>query len=175
MGPAGQVFIPTISRLLAQGDHKGAQAATRHGAVLLLGYGLVALCGALLLSPWLLPRILGAAFSPSGHVLQCLAWMFPFAAFNQFVAFYVFVPQKKDQLLSAAGLVGALMNLGAAMYLAPRYGALGMAYARVIGEMTLSSMLLYLSVRSGLAGYLPRPAAAIASWRFGANKGKEGG
>ena len=150
MGPAGQVFIPTITRQLAQGDHTGARVTTRRGARLLLGYGLLALGGALVLSPLLLPLILGKAFAPSVSVLQCLAWMFPFAAFNQFVAFYVLVPRKKDRLLAVAGVASGLANLTAALYLAPRHGAIGMALARVVGETTLSLILLCFTVRSGL-------------------------
>jgi O-antigen/teichoic acid export membrane protein len=144
------VFIPTISRQLAHGDMRGARATTRRGATLLLGYGLAALAGALLLSPLLLPMILGAAFKPSAHVLQCFAWMFPFAAFNQFVGFYVFVPRKKDRLLAIAGLMAGMANLSAALWLAPNHGAMGMALARVIGEATLSTMLLCLAVHAGL-------------------------
>jgi PST family polysaccharide transporter len=150
MGPAGQVFIPTISRQLAQGDHAGARATTRRGAALLIGYGLLALGGALVLSPLLLPLILGKAFAPSVSVLQCLAWMFPFAAFNQFVGFYVLVPRKKDRVLAIAGVISGLANLAAALFLAPRYGAMGMALARVVGEVTLSLILLCFTVRSGL-------------------------
>lgn len=150
MGPAGQVFIPTISRQLSQGDHAGARATTRRGAALLIGYGLLALGGALVLSPLLLPLILGKAFTPSAAVLQCLAWMFPFAAFNQFVGFYILVPRKKDRVLAVAGVMSGLANLAAALILAPRHGAMGMALARVVGETTLSFILLCFTVRAGL-------------------------
>ena len=104
MAPAAQVFVPTISRQLAQGDHDGARATTRRGGALLIGYGLLAFCGALVLSPLLLPLILGEAFAPSAPVLQCFAWMFPFAAFNQFISFYMFVPLEKDRSLALAGV-----------------------------------------------------------------------
>jgi O-antigen/teichoic acid export membrane protein len=150
MGPAGQVFIPTITRQLAEDDHTGARMTTRRGAALLFGYGLLALGGALVLSPLLLPLILGKAFAPSAYVLQCLAWMFPFAAFNQFAGFYVLVPRNKDRLLAIAGVASGLANLAAALYLAPRHGAIGMALARVIGEATLSLLLLCFTAGSGL-------------------------
>ncbi|SAL33992.1 polysaccharide biosynthesis protein [Caballeronia sordidicola] len=165
MGPAAQVFIPTISRQLSQGDNDGARITSRRGATLLMGYGLLAMCGALTLSPFILPLILGAAFTPSAHVLQCLAVMFPFAAFNQFVAFYVFVPRKKDHLLAIAGLASGLANLAAALFLAPHYGAIGMAFARVIGEATLSAMLMGLMVRSDMTALLPGSARALSAFR----------
>lgn len=152
MGPASQVFIPTISRQIAQNDHHGARVTTRRGAALLLGYGFLALGGALVLSPYVLPLILGAAFKPSAHVLQCFAWMFPFSAFNQFVGFYVLLPRKKDRLMAVAGLMSAAANLTSALLLAPAYGAVGMALARVIGEGTLSATLLIFAWRTGLLG-----------------------
>ncbi|KVD16123.1 polysaccharide biosynthesis protein [Burkholderia ubonensis] len=161
MAPAAQVFIPTISRQLAQGNHDGARATSLRGAVLLIGYGMLALCSALVLSPFLMPLILGSAFAPSAHVLQQLAWMFPFAAFNQFIGFYVFVPREKDHLLAVAGLISGVLNLTTALFLGPRYGATGMAMARVIGEVTLSLILLCLAIRSGLLKSIVRPSARL--------------
>jgi len=99
-------------------------------------------------------------------VLQCFAWMFPFAAFNEFVAFYVFVPRKKDRLLAIAGAVSGVANLAAALYLAPRYGAIGMAWARVIGEATLSVMLMSIMVRLELVGLVPGGQRALGMFRL---------
>jgi len=166
MGPASQVFIPTISRQLANGDKEGARVTTRRGAILLMGYGMLVLCGALTLSPFVLPLILGQAFEPSAHVLQVFAWMFPFAAFNEFVAFYVFVPRKKDQLLAVVGALSGLANLGAALILAPHYGAMGMATARVIGEATLSVILMGVLIRLELVSLLPGAERALARFRI---------
>jgi O-antigen/teichoic acid export membrane protein len=175
MGPAGQVFIPTISRQLAQGEHDDARATTRRGAALLLGYGFLALCGALLLSPLLLPMILGAAFAPSAHVLQRLAWMFPFAAFNQFVGFYVFVPRKKDRLLAVAGVMSGLTNLAVALCLAPQHGAMGMALARVIGEATLSLTLMCLAIHTGLlTAVFHGPVRGLAGGSLQAVRARDG-
>ncbi|SMG59903.1 lipopolysaccharide biosynthesis protein [Paraburkholderia susongensis] len=166
MGPASQVFIPTISRQLAHGDKEGAHVTTRRGAMLLLGYGLLVFCGALTLSPFILPLILGPAFEPSAHVLQVFAWMFPFAAFNEFVAFYVFVPRRKDRLLAVVGVMSGLANLAAALVLAPRYGAMGMASARVIGEATLAVILMGVMIRLELIGLLPGAERALERVRI---------
>ncbi|NML30365.1 lipopolysaccharide biosynthesis protein [Paraburkholderia antibiotica] len=165
MGPASQVFIPTISRQLAQGDKEGAHVTTRRGAMLLMGYGVLVLCGALTLSPFVLPLILGPAFEPSARVLQIFAWMFPFAAFNEFVAFYVFVPRKKDRLLAMAGVASGVLNLVSALILAPRFGAMGMASARVIGEATLAAILLGVMIRLELIHLLPGAERALARVR----------
>jgi PST family polysaccharide transporter len=91
--------------------------------------------------------------------------MFPFAAFNEFVAFYVFVPRKKDRALAMAGVAAALVNLVAALVLAPRFGAIGMASARVIGEVALSAFLLSVLVRLELVGLLPGAERALARVR----------
>jgi O-antigen/teichoic acid export membrane protein len=165
MGPAAQVFIPTITRQLAQGDMQGAHETTRRGATLLMGYGLLIFCGALALSPFVLPLILGASFEPSAHVLQIFAWMFPFAAFNEFVAGYVFVPRRKDRLLAGVGIASGLINLVAALILAPRYGATGIALARVIGEAMLSVMLMVVVIRLELVGLVPGGERALGMVR----------
>ncbi|WP_144107642.1 lipopolysaccharide biosynthesis protein [Paraburkholderia sp. BCC1886] len=166
MGPASQVFIPTITRQLSEGDKDGAHITTRRGASLLMGYGLLVFCGAMTLSPYVLPWILGAAFEPSARVLQVFAWMFPFAAFNEFVAFYVFVPRRKDRLLAIVGVISGLVNLCAALYLAPRYGAMGMAFARVMGELTLSVMLMGVMIRLELVNLVPGAQRAVGMVRF---------
>ncbi|MGV2288059.1 oligosaccharide flippase family protein [Trinickia sp. YCB016] len=169
MGPAAQVFVPTISRQLAQGDKEGAHATTRRGAMLLMGYGLLVFCGALALSPLVLPLIFGAAFEPSARVLQCFAWMFPLVAFNEFVAFYVFVPRKKDRPMAIAGVISGLANLAAALILAPRFGAIGMAFARVIGELTLSVVLMGIMIRLDLIGLVPGATRTVGMLRLAWN------
>jgi len=155
MGPAAQVFIPTITRQLAQGDMDGAHETTRRSAALLMGYGLLIFCGALALSPFVLPLILGASFEHSAHILQIFAWMFPFAAFNEFVAGYIFLPRKKDRLLAAVVIVSGLFNVVVALILAPRYGAVGLAIARVIGEAIMSVMLMVLVIRLEMVSLIP--------------------
>jgi O-antigen/teichoic acid export membrane protein len=155
MGPAAQVFIPTITRQLAQGDTDGAHQTTRRSAALLMGYGLLIFCGALALSPFVLPLILGASFEHSAHILQIFAWMFPFAAFNEFVAGYIFLPRKKDRLLATVGIGSGLFNVVVALILAPRYGAVGLALARVIGEAIMSVMLMVLVIRLEMVSLIP--------------------
>ncbi|CAD6553762.1 hypothetical protein LMG28727_05580 [Paraburkholderia kirstenboschensis] len=155
MGPAAQVFIPTITRQLAQGDIQGAHQTTRRGAALLIGYGLLICFGALTLSPVVLPLILGRSFAFSGHILQIFAWMFPFAALNEFVAGYVFLPRKKDRLLAIVGIASTFLNILVAILLAPRFGAVGLALARVMGELTLSIILMGVMIRLQLVGLIP--------------------
>ncbi|MFL9932614.1 oligosaccharide flippase family protein [Paraburkholderia sp. RL18-103-BIB-C] len=179
MGPAAQVFIPTITRQLAQNDMQGAHETTRRGATLLMGYGLLIFCGALALSPFALPLILGPSFGPSAHVLQIFAWMFPFAAFNEFVAGYIFLPRRKDRLLAVVGIGSGLINLVAALILAPLYGAIGIALARVMGEAILSVMLVGTVIRLELVGLVPGGERALGmvrvacGWRPHARAGKD--
>jgi PST family polysaccharide transporter len=81
--------------------------------------------------------------------------MFPFAAFNEFIAGYVFLPRKKDRLLATVGIASAFVNILLALVLAPHYGAVGLAFARVIGETTLSAMLMVIMIRLRLVLLIP--------------------
>lgn len=87
--------------------------------------------------------------------------MFPFAAFNEFVAGYLFLPRKKDRLLATVGIASGLFNVVVALILAPRYGAVGLALARVIGETMLSIMLMGLVIRLELVGLVPGAERAL--------------
>ena len=75
------------------------------------------------------------------------------------------VPRKKDKLLALTGVVSALVNLASALVLAPRFGAMGMASARVIGEAALSVTLLAVLIRLELVGLLPGAERALARVR----------
>jgi hypothetical protein len=64
-------------------------------------------------------------------------------------------------LLAITGAVSGLTSLTAALFLAPRYGAIGMASARVVGEATLAAMLLGVMVRLELVGLVPGAMRAL--------------
>jgi hypothetical protein len=62
--------------------------------------------------------------------------------------------------------VSGLINLAVALFLAPRYGAVGMASARVLGEATLATMLLGITIRLQLVGLLPGAQRAMGMVRL---------
>ncbi|MGF6855354.1 lipopolysaccharide biosynthesis protein [Paraburkholderia sp. CI3] len=108
-----------------------------------------------------LALILGAAFAHSAHILQIFAWMFPFTAFNEFIAGYVLFPRRKDRMLATVGIGSALLNIIVALVLAPGCGAVGLALARVISETTLSAMSMAIVIRLRLIRLIPGCERAV--------------
>jgi PST family polysaccharide transporter len=81
------------------------------------------------------------------------------------VAGYIFLPRRKDRVLAVVGIASGLINLVAALILAPLFGAIGIALARVIGEAILSVLLVGTVIRLELVGLVPGGQRAIGMVR----------
>ena len=108
MLPAGQVLVPTITRQLSNHESTAdAYRLMRKGTVLTTGFGMGCLVGALVLSPYLIPLILGPGYEPSMRIMQIFGLMYPFAAFNHAIRSYVLLPLRQDSQILKATVVGA--------------------------------------------------------------------
>jgi PST family polysaccharide transporter len=156
MGPASQIFVPRITALFLH-DEGAAFRMVRKAALLLGGIGLSGLVASLLLGHWVVRLIFGAGFEASVPVLHLLAIVFPLAAINQIIGAYVLVPQHREGLLTRVTLIGAGLSLLCAIPAGLAWGALGMAAARVGGELAVAAMLLLTSWRMGILQRLLDP------------------
>ncbi|HLN22586.1 MAG TPA: oligosaccharide flippase family protein [Patescibacteria group bacterium] len=156
LGPAGQILMPTISNIYLD-DRPRAIELVRKGLLWESGFGLIVLLVGLLLSPFLIPLILGEKFDGSIRVLQILACMVPFAAFSHALGLYLFVPLRREKLLIIAISVGSLVNLGLAVFAAQAWGSVGMAASRVAGEVVVAVVLAVIALRIGFGTLLLQP------------------
>lgn len=149
MGPAGQILMPKVMYLIARNDARGNVIARRIFIVFFLG----AVTGAIVtrsLSGWLVPLIFGKEFSSAVPVLNILVLVLPVSVCTQILGGYFLIPRKLERLLMCYGIVGALVNVAAAIPLARYFGAMGMAEARLMGEVSLLVMLIIGIWRAGL-------------------------
>lgn len=158
MGPAGQIFVPRITALFVQ-DEAEAYRVIGKAAWLLGGIGLAGLIASLLLGHWVVGLIFGPGFEASVPVLHLLACVFPLAAINQIIGAYVLVPQHREGLLTRITLSGAGLSLLCAIPAGLAWGAMGMAAARVGGELAVAALLLWMSWRMGILQRLINPDA----------------
>ncbi|GLK88109.1 oligosaccharide flippase family protein [Pseudomonas turukhanskensis] len=149
MGPAGQVFVPKIAKLFIE-DEAHAFVVIRKGMLLIVGMGVAGLVCSLALGPWVVPLIFGPGFEKSVGILQCMAFLFPISAFNLVVSFYVLIPQHKESVLAKVVLVGAAVSLVCAVPLGMQYGGMGMAIARIGGELIVCASLTYYCWKMGI-------------------------
>lgn len=133
MGPAGQIFLPRITALLAD-DVDAAYRLIRKASLLLLGIGFAGLAGSLLLGHWVIPLIFGPGFENSVRMLHYLALLFPLGAANLLLSSYILIPLRQDGLLAKVVLFGAGISLLLAFPLGSQYAGMGMVVARVVGD-----------------------------------------
>jgi O-antigen/teichoic acid export membrane protein len=151
MQPAGQVLIATLTRRLSSSETEAAAyRLMRKGCLAMEGFGFVLLFGALVLSPYLIPLILGPGFAESVPIMQMLGLMYPFAAFTQVVCGYVLIPLRQDTLVTTVTLLSAACSLIGILLLVRDFGGLGVAGARVMGYLVAAVMLVVILTRQGL-------------------------
>jgi O-antigen/teichoic acid export membrane protein len=149
MGPAAQILVPRVMFLVGRDQAQANLMARKIFAVFFLG----AVAGAVvtrLLSGWAVPLIFGPEFRPAVPVLDLLVLVLPVSVCTQILGLYFLIPRKFEGLLARCGIIGALLNLAAAIPLAHYRGAIGMAEARLLGEVGLLAALLIGIWRAGM-------------------------
>lgn len=149
MAPAGQIFVPRITSLFTSAP-EAAHALIRKALLLLLGIGVLGLLCSLLLGGWVVPLIFGAGFDKSIAILQCLSLLFPLSAVTLVLGSYVLIPLHQERLLARVVLLGATLSLLCAVPLSLAHGGMGMAIARVGGELFVFIGLLGICWKLGL-------------------------
>lgn len=168
--PANQVLIGTVSRRLGAPDgEESGFTLMRQGLIALTGLGLLMLVGSWLLSPLVLPLVLGPEFTASIPILLVLSVMFPFAAFTQVVNGYVLIPLRLDWTVSRVGMLGAGLTLCLVLVLGKLFEGAGVAWARVLGSMLTALVLIQVLRQKGLIEKLlgDRPLGMLLRVRGG--------
>ena len=168
--PANQVLIGTVSRRLGAPDREESGfTLMRQGLIALTGVGVLMLVGSLVLSPIVLPLVLGPEFAASIPILLVLSLMFPFAAFAQVVNGYVLIPLRLDWTVSRVGMVSAGLTLAAVLVLGKLFEGAGVAWARVLGSVFTAVILLQVLRQKGLIEKLlgDRPLGMLLRVRGG--------
>lgn len=145
-GPAAQVLMPTIANLHTEAADEAYRLA-RKALTLEVAFGVVALVAGVTLAPFVLPIILGDQFGRSVVLLQILVCLMPFAAITHALGLYLLVPLRREKLLLVAISAGTALNLGFGLFAANLWDGLGMAVARVAGEMVAAILLAVLCMR----------------------------
>ena len=145
MVPAGQVLLPRFTHMIAQGNAAQAVRRQQRQAVLWATMiGAVLMLGALLLSPWVLPWVLGDQFEATIRVLQIFSPLFVLFAFSNAISVYVLLPARMDRWVSMLGVVRAMLSMGLMLAVAQDHGANGIAGVRVVAELLIVLTLVFL-------------------------------
>jgi PST family polysaccharide transporter len=150
LGPAAQVFLPRLTKLQLE-DERAAFRLAGNLILIEITFGVLAGTFAFLFAPIALPFILGKSFGPSAAVLQVLALLLPFAAVTHSLSNYILLPLRRERQTLIGISTGALAMLACAPFLVGKFNAVGMAEARIFGEIIAS---LVMSIVCWRLGYL---------------------
>jgi polysaccharide transporter, PST family len=147
--PVNQALYPRLTKQ-TQNDPRGALRTVRLSFVFLGGLGL--LLGLMIFfgAPLLVHLVLGRAFQDTIPALRVFAFWIPLCALTTVATFQLLLPNKLDKQFNIINFSAVFLNTVAALLLAPRFGAVGIAGSSVICQSyTLVAFAIVLA-RAGL-------------------------
>jgi PST family polysaccharide transporter len=145
--PIRESLYPRLSHLVSRSPEE-SRRLTRLGVILMGGGGLVLGLITAVAAPAIVHTLMGRGFEPSIRVLQVLAALPLIIALTDSVGLQHLLPRGKEKLVNPVMLAGGVLNLLAALVLAPGFGAIGMAWSVVGAETFVCLVLLWIVMRA---------------------------
>ena len=149
MWPVNQALYPKMTQL-AQNNPRGALKTVRLSLLFLGGLGLVFGLAIFLGAPLLVQLALGPAFHEAVPVLRVFSLWIPLTGLCTVITFQVILPSQLDSQFNIVNFTAALVNIFAALLLASRFGAVGIAWSAVIGQIYTLLAFTVILWRAGL-------------------------
>jgi len=147
--PINTALLPRLSRLVERSPDRAQQVAAL--TVLLQGAAGVVLGATIaLIAPWLVDLLFGPEYHPAVAVLRVMAAIIPLVVLNGALVSQWLIPHGLDRALNQVLIASAVLNLILALSIAPRFGALGMAWVTAIAEGCIMIGLVWALRRRGL-------------------------
>jgi PST family polysaccharide transporter len=152
--PINTALLPRLSHLVEHSPDQAQQVAAL--TVLLQGAAGIVLGAVIaLIAPWLVDLLFGAEYRAAAGVLRVMAIIIPLVVINAALVSQWLVPRGLDRALNLVIVASAVLNLILALSLAPRFGALGMAWVTVVAEGCIMAGLVWTLHRRGLRPLTP--------------------
>jgi PST family polysaccharide transporter len=153
MWPVNQALYPKLTQQ-AQHNPGDAMKTVKLSLVFLGGLGLVFGLALFLGAPLLIHFALGDAFQASVPVLRVFALWIPLTALVTLITFQLLLPHQLDNHFNMVNFTSALVGIGAAVLLAPRFSAVGIAWSAVISQSYTVLAFCFVLARAGLNPFL---------------------
>jgi len=159
MWPVNQALYPKLTQQ-AQNNPQGALRTVRLSLLFLGGlgafFGLAIFFGA----PLLVHLVLGPAFHDAVPVLRVFSLWIPLIALTTVIIFQLLLPNHLDHQFNFVNVTAGLLGIGASLLLAPRFGAIGIAWAAVSAQTFTLAAFSFILWRAGLNPFAPAAPAA---------------
>jgi polysaccharide transporter, PST family len=156
--PVNQALYPKLTQQ-AQNNPGQAMRTVRLSLLFLGGLGLIFGLAIFVGAPLLVHVVLGPAFRDSVPVLRVFALWIPLIALSTVIIFQLLLPNHLDNQFNFVNVTAGLVGVGAALLLAHRLGAIGIAWSAVVAQIyTLIAFSIVLA-RAGLNPLAPATPA----------------
>lgn len=159
--PLNQTFFPRVTYLMEH-DPAAARRTTRASALVMLALGLA--IGAFLAAaaPWIVAILLGPRYEGAVPLLRWLALLAPLVALSNVLGLQWMLPLGLERDFNVILIAAGLFNVAAACYLAPHYGAIGMAGSVVAAETAVTLGAFFCLWRRGMNPFSTPPVLETA-------------
>lgn len=145
--PINVALLPRLSNLLGESPdraHRLAGLALLFMAAIGVGFGAFVA----LVAPWLVALFFGPGYEGAVAVMRVMAAIIPLMVINAALISQWMIPNQLDRPLNVVIVSSTVLNVVLAVALAPRFGALGMAWITIgVAAYTLIGLLVVLHRR----------------------------
>ena len=168
LNPLSTLLLPHMTRELRSNPEQ-AYTLLKRTTFLLTAGSLLASIVVLFLGPFIMNIFLGHSYGEAGRIFSVLGLTLPLGTISYCLSMLLLLPARKDFSVTSIAIIGGAINLGCAFVLTPGNGAMGMAVSRVIAELAIAVLTVFVTVRSGLWRDIwnARPSGGTETWRFG--------
>lgn len=154
VGPLSQAIYPRMSHL-AMNERKKAVHLGRLGFLIIGGAGVLLGWIVAVFAPLWVDLLLGQGYDGAVPVLRLIALLIPLVAMSNVMGIQWMLPLGMDRDFNAVILSAGIINLVLAVFLAPRFGPSGMAWAVVSAEFFVTFAMAWILHRSGQGFWQP--------------------
>ncbi len=147
LNPIREALYPRLSRMVKQSPQDALRLARTGVAVMMTG-GVLLSSGVFLLAPVLIRLLVGHAFAPAVTVLKILSVLPVLLAVTQSAGLQWLLPLGRDADVNRIILLAGALNVALAVWLAPRFAQIGMAWGVVCAETFVSCGMIRAVLRS---------------------------
>ena len=133
LNPISQALYPRMSNLIAR-DNDQATKLARASMLFIGGLGIVVGIVILLGAPMMVRLLLGPGYEASVPVLRAMSLLVPMIALSNVLGIQWMLPMGLDKLFNTIIITAGALNLVLALFMAPTFGIMGMAWSVNIAE-----------------------------------------
>lgn len=136
------VMMPRMSALIAKGDKECFGVMIGKSFSALFTYCIPLAVCSIVLAPQIIYALSGAGYEGAVLPMRMIMGLVLVVGTAQILAVQVLMPMKRDRILLAASVSGALLSVAANILLVPRLASIGTAFVLIGAECTVTAIYL---------------------------------